>query len=210
MDGAWVDRLERRFGAFALPDLPLFVAGMTAAVGLLGLFKPEFADLLVLDPGLVLRGQAWRALSFLIVPPPTGPLWLAFWVILLYWCLQALESAWGDFKFTVFLAVGTLTTVLGALATGAPFGNSMVILAAFLAFARLMPDRELLVMFVLPVKLRWLAALAAVWVALALATGSGADRVEIVSGLAPYLLFFGPGHWRDARWAWRRWRGGIR
>jgi hypothetical protein len=210
MDGAWVDRLERRFGAVALPDLPLYVAGMTAAVGLLGLFKPAFPDRLALYPSLVLGGQVWRVLTFLIVPPPTGPLWLAFWVILLYWCLQALESAWGDFKFTVFLALGTLTTAAGALVTGAPFGNSMVILAAFLAFARLLPEHELLIMFVLPVKLRWLAVLAAVWIALELFTGPMLARVELLCGLAPYALFFGPGHWRDLRWAWRRWRGGSR
>ncbi len=205
-----MDRLERRFGFLAAPGLPMFVAGMTAAVGLLGLFKPEFSDLLALYPPLVLRGQLWRVLSFLIVPPPTGPLWLALWVIFLYWCLAALETAWGDFKFTVFMALGVLATAAGAMATGAPFGNSILILAAFLALARLMPDQEILVMFVLPVKLRWLSVLAAVWIGLGLATGDLLTRAEILCGLTPYLLFFGTGHWRDARYAWRRWRGGYR
>ncbi len=223
MEAAWVDRLERRWGFLAAPGLPGFAAAMTAAVGLLAQTKPEFADALALDSSALLRGQVWRALTFLAVPPPTGVLWLLLWALLIYSCLKALESAWGDFKLTVFLALGALCSSLTAAALGAAvarfpqpygsvgvqFGNAYVLLAAFLAFARLLPDREMLIMFVLPVKLRWLAALAAVWT---LAQFLGADaisRAEIASGLAPYLIFFGPGHWSDARQAWRRWRAGL-
>ncbi|NNN04361.1 MAG: hypothetical protein HKL90_00535 [Elusimicrobia bacterium] len=219
MEGDWVDGLERRFGFLAAPGLPGFVAGMTALVGALGLFKPEFVDALTLDSGALAHGQLWRALTFVAVPPPTHPLWLILWVALLYACLQALQNAWGDFKLTVFLGLGALATALGCLAVGralssdgafgVQFGNSFVILAAFLAFARLLPDREVLIMFILPVKLRWLAALAAVWTVAQFLGSGAAARVEIASGLSPYLLFFGPGHWRDARFAWRRWRAGV-
>src|SRR5579859_6105157 len=217
MNAAWVERLERRIGFLSAPGLPTFVAGMTALVGVLEMLKPEFVGALVLDPALLLRGQFWRALTFLVVPPPLGPLgslWLILWVALLYACLRALELAWGDFKFTVFLALGALATAAGALVVaglaalngmpGVAFGNSVVILSAFLAFARLMPDRELLVMFVLPVKLRWLAVLAGLWTALDFASSGIARKVEIAAGLTPYFLFFGPGHWRDLRYAWRR------
>jgi hypothetical protein len=216
MEGAWVDRLERRFGFLSAPGLPGFVAGMTAVVGVLGIFKPEFVDALMLTSGGLDRGQVWRALTFVVVPPPTGALWLVFWILLLYSCLQALESAWGEFKFTVFLGLGVVATALGALAVARAyggqdvlFGNSYLLLAAFLAFARLVPDREILIMFILPMKLRWLAAIAAVLTAAQFVGAGLADRVEIASGLAPYLIFFGPGHWRDAKLAWRRWRGGY-
>ena len=216
MEGAWVDRLERRFGFLAAPGLPGFVSGMTALVGVLGLFKPEFIEALALSPGDLGRGQAWRALTFVVVPPPMNALWLVLWILLLYSCLKALESAWGDFKLTVYLGLGVAATALGAFAVGrassgfpAPFSNSYVLLAAFLAFARLLPDREVLVMFVLPVKLRWLAAIAAVLTAAQFLGTDAAGRVEIAAGLAPYFLFFLTGHWRDARFAWRRWRGGA-
>ena len=206
MDGAWVDKLERRFGFLAAPGLPTFITGMTVLVGVLGLIKPEFADILALDPAALAHGQLWRCVSFLFVPPPAGPLWLIFWILMLYSILQALEHAWGEFKFTVFLLIGILATAAGALATGVEFGNQIVILAAFLAFARLLPDREVLVMFVLPVKMRWLAALAALWLALEFITNGLAIRVELLAGLLPYLLFFGEGHRRELALAWRRWR----
>jgi membrane associated rhomboid family serine protease len=206
MDGAWVDRLERRFGFLAAPGLPLFITGMTALVGVLGLVKPEFAEILALEPGALAHGQLWRCVSFLFVPPPTGPLWLVFWILMLYSILQALEHAWGDFKFTVFLLIGILATAAGALAVNAEFGNSFVILAAFLAFARLLPDREVLIMFILPVKMRWLAGLATLWLALEFATNGLPTRVELLTGLLPYFLFFGEGHYRELAQAWRRWR----
>ena len=201
-----MDRLERRFGFLAAPGLPGFIAGMTVAVGVLGLVKPEFSDVLALDPAALARGQVWRAVTFLFVPPPAGPLWLILWIAMLYMILQALEAAWGAFKFTVFLAIGVLATAAGALAARAEFGDSIVILSAFLAFARLMPDREMLIMFVLPVKMRWLAALCAVWLAVEFVTSGGAGRLELAAGLLPYLLFFGDGHRRDLSLAWRRWR----
>jgi hypothetical protein len=209
MDGAWVDRLEKRLGFLAAPDLPVFITGMTVICALLGAFKPEFVDALALDPAALAHGQVWRLLTFLFIPPPAGPLWLILWIAMLYAILQALEAAWGEFKFTVFLALGIIATTLGAIAVGVEYGNSVVMLGAFLAFARLLPDREILVMFILPVKLRWLAALTAVWVAVEFATNGLPGRVQLISGLTPYFLFFGPGHLRDLRYAWRRHRGGL-
>ncbi|HEX4048593.1 MAG TPA: hypothetical protein VH309_12190 [Elusimicrobiota bacterium] len=209
MDGAWVDRLERRFGFLAAPGLPTFITGMTVLVGVLGLIKPEFADLLALDPSALARGEVWRALSYIFVPPPAGPLWLVLWILMLYSVLQALEHAWGDFKFTVFLLIGVLATAAGALATGAEFGNMYIILAAFLAFARLMPDREVLVMFILPVKMRWLAGLAALWLLVAFVTTGLDGRIELLTGLLPYFLFFGEGHRRELWYSWRRWRNNL-
>lgn len=209
MDGAWVDKLERRFGFLAAPGLPVFITGMTVLVGVLEILKPEFADMLGLDPALVLHGQPWRIVSFLFVPPPSGPQWLILmilWILMLYSILQALEHAWGDFKFTVFLLIGVLATAAGSLATGAYFGNEFIILAAFLAFARLLPDREVLIMFVLPVKMRWLAGLAAVWLALEFFTNGLDTKIELLTGLLPYLLFFGEGHWTELKLGWRRWR----
>jgi membrane associated rhomboid family serine protease len=128
---------------------------------------------------------------------------------MLYSILQALETAWGDFKFTFFLAVGLIATGFGAIATGMEFGNSMIMLSTFLAFARLMPDREVLVMFVLPVKLRWLALLSVLWTMLDFVTSPMPGRVQILTGLLPYILFFGAGHARDASMAWRRWRNNL-
>lgn len=204
MDAAWVDRLERRLGFLAIPGLPGFLTAMTAGAALLASAKPEFAQALALDPEALARGQVWRALTFLVVPPQSSLLWMLLWLALIYACLSALDLAWGEFKLTVYLAIGALASTAAALATGAVGDNGPVHLANFLAFARLAPDREVLVMFVIPIKMRWVAALAAALTAIQLAAGDAASRAHLLAGLSAYLVYFGSGHWQDLKFAWRR------
>lgn len=204
MDGAWVDRLERRFGFLSVPGLPGLLTAMTAAAALFAASKPEFVAALALDPAALLRGQLWRVVTFLIVPPMASILWMLLWLAMIYAVLSALESAWGEFKLTVFLAIGALMSTAAALTTGAPGDNGPIHLASFLAFARLAPDREVLVMFIIPVKLRWIAAVAAALTAIQLLGGDTASRARLLAGLSAYLLYFGPGHWSDIKLAWRR------
>lgn len=205
MDGAWVDRLERRLGFLAVPGLPGLLTAMTAAAALLAASKPEFVAALALDPDALLHGQVWRAATFLIVPPlESNMIWMLLWLVMVFAVLSALEAAWGEFKLTVFLAIGALMSTAAALLTGAIGDNGPIHLANFLAFARLAPEREVLVMFVIPVKLRWLAAIAAALTAIQLLGGDTASRARLLSGLSAYLLYFGPGHWSDIKLAWRR------
>ena len=204
MDGAWVDRLERRFGFLAVPGLPGLLTAMTAAAALFAESKPEFVAALDLNPDALLHGQIWRAVTFLIVPPQSSLLWMLLWLAMIFAVLSALEAAWGEFKLTVFLAIGVLMSTGAALMTGASGDNGPVHLANFLAFARLAPDREVLVMFVIPVKLRWIAAVAAALTAIQLLGGDNSSRARLLAGLSAYLLYFGPGHWQDIKLAWRR------
>lgn len=213
MDGVWIDRLERRFGFLSVPDLPGFVAGMTVAVGVLALIKPEFLDAVMLDPDLVRRGQSWRVLSFMAVPPVVprdlfSSLWLGLWAWFLYGCLQTLERTWSEFKLTVYLLLAALSTAAAALWAGEPTGNGMPILACFLALSRVDPER-VVVVYVFPVKMRWLATLAWIWLGLQLITGHAFQRALVLALLTPYLLFFWEGHRRDLRDSWRR-RGSPR
>lgn len=204
MDGAWVDRLERRLGFLAVPGLPGLMTAMTALAALLSAAKPEFVAALALDPEGLLRGQVWRVATFLIVPPESSLLWMLLWLAMIFAVLSALEAAWGEFKLTVFVAIGAVMSTIAALATGAIGDNGPIHLASFLAFARLAPDREVLVMFVFPVKLRWIAGVAAALTAIRLLGGDTATRAQLLAGLSSYLLYFGQGHWQDVKLAWRR------
>jgi hypothetical protein len=188
----------------ALPGLAGFLAGMNAVVGVLSWFKPEFPAMLTLDPGAVLSGQVWRAVTFLFIPPDTGPLWLAIWVVFVYAVVRALERSWGDFRLTVFFLVGTAAMTAAALLSGAGFTSGPLQLSAFLAFARLEGETEILLFFILPVKVRWLAIIAWAWVLWTLAAGGTYGRLAVLAGLTNYALFFGPEHWNDMRRRLRR------
>jgi len=213
MDGAWVDRIERRFGFLAAPDLPGFVTGMTVVVGILAVIKPEFLSAIDLQPGLVTRGQLWRLLSFLAIPPVLprdlfSTLWLALWAWFLHGCLQTLELTWSEFKLTVFLLLAALSTAAAALLSKEPAGNGMPILACFLALARIDPEKTVIIYF-FPVKMRWLANLAWAWLGFQILMGHAFQRALVAAVLFPYLLYFWEGHFKELQRAWRQ-RGNSR
>ncbi len=186
----WVDRLERRLGFLSVPGLAAFLAGMNAAVGLMSQFRPEFPARLALDPFLLRQGELWRALTFVFVPPPMALLWLFFWLLLLYAYVLRLEAVWGDFKLTVYCLLGAGGTVAASLITRAPLSNVIFQAGLFLAFARLYPDFEILLFFVVPVRMKWLGRLAWLGLLVAFILGGATERIYYALGLANYFVFF--------------------
>lgn len=197
MEAPWLDKLESRFGAFSIPGLAAFLAAMSAAVGALSFIRPDFPYQLYLDPDLVRAGQVWRVVTFLFIPPQTGLIWLVFWVMLMYAAMRHLELAWGDFKFTFYWAAGAVATTAASLASGEVLSNVQLNMSLYLAFARLNPDYELMLFFFFPVKMRYLALVAWALAAWNFLTGGASARLAVAAGVFNYLLFFGPGHWKD-------------
>lgn len=204
----WFDRLERKLGAFAIPNLAAFLVGMNAVVWVMSMLRPEFPSLLALYPDALLQGQWWRAFTFVLVPPMIGPLWLVFWLMLLYTYARALEEEWGDFRFNLFYGAGTLATVAASVVSGWPMSNLTLNTSLFLAFAALYPDFQIVLFFIIPVKARWLAAFAAAGLAWALLMHGPRARWEVLSGLVNYFLFFGSDHLETLKRLWWRRRHG--
>lgn len=192
-----MDKLEKRADFLAIPNLASFLAAMNAVVGVMTMIKPEFPSQLALYPEEILRGQVWRLVTFLFIPPALEPLWMVFWLILFFTYMRTLESEWGDFKFNLFCAIGAAAMGTASLILEVPASNLSLVTSLFLAFSRLNPDLELLIFFVLPVKVKWLGL--ATWFLLGwnwLLSG-WAVKLSLLAGLANYLAFFGAGHWTD-------------
>lgn len=187
----WLDKLERSFGEWAPPTPSLYLVGMNAAVWVLTLLKPEFPLRLALDPELVMSGEVWRLLTFLFIPPDLAPMWMVFWLLMFYSFANALEGEWGEFKFAVYYAVGAAATVAASAALGTGLSSLPLNTSLFLAFARLFPEVELYIFFVLPVKVRWLAWVAWGVFGLNFLMGSWVTRLALLAGVANWALFFG-------------------
>jgi hypothetical protein len=201
----WLDSLERHFHWLAIPQFPLFIATANGLIYLMALFQPAFVKSLILDPDALRAGDWWRVVTFLFVPPlGMNPIFLVFWLLMIYQIAQALENAWGDFRFFFFYFVGALATVLAAVTIlHEPLGNVSLNTTLFLAFATLFPDQEFLI-FPLPfaIKVKYLAWLAWIVIALSFALGSFSTRVGIAASLTNYGLFFGEDIWRAAQLRW--------
>jgi membrane associated rhomboid family serine protease len=196
----WLDRLERRFGGWAIPNFALFIVLSNGLIYILAQVRPEFLFRLILDPQAIHQGDWWRVITFLFVPPMMSPLWMVFWLLVLYQFSQALEQEWGDFRFCLFYLIGGLAMIIAALGlTGETLSNIPLNTTLFLAFATLFPEFELLLFFVLPVKVKYLAWITWAWIAWTVLVGSFATRVTIGASLVNYILFFGPQLWQSAK-----------
>jgi len=186
----FLDSLERRFGRFAFDNLTLVLVGSQAATLVLSLTKPGFANLLVLDPAFVRNGQYWRLFSYLFIPPSFDPLWALFALYWLYTMGTALENEWGAFKYQLYWLIGTALTALGAFVFDVSASNEYLLMSLFLAFATLWPRYRILVFFVFPVEVRWLALLDAALLLGAVGSADGYAKLVPALAVGNYLLFF--------------------
>lgn len=189
-------RLERRFGRLAIPNLTWIVAGGMVAAFVISFGRPQFLELLELDIAQVRAGQVWRLFTYLFLPPSSGssPIWVLF-AIYWFWMIGTnLESQWGAFKFNAFYLLGMLGTTLAALITGGQTGNSVLNGTLFLAFATLFPDMQIMLMFIIPIRVKWLGMFAAAGLILSAVLGDWGTRGAVIAGSVNYLVFFA-GHW---------------
>lgn len=185
-------QLERKFGRFAIHDLTQYWIGGQVITLLLSLAKPAFLGAMVLVPAAVLDGQWWRLLSFLLTPPSTNIIFAAFALYLLWIMGSALEAQWGAFRYNLYVLIGALLTIAAAFAFPySPASNGYLMGSIFLAFAALFPRYEILLFFVLPVQVRWLAWLTWLLYGLTFIIGGWNTRLLILAAVANFLLFFG-------------------
>lgn len=214
-----LDRLERRLGGAALPGATLWILAGQAMVfvgqylgpraeagGALAVFEA-----LALDPGRVLEGQWWRLLTFpFLAPLGEFPLLVIFFFWFFYFIGTTLEATWGTFRYNAYLALGYIATVAAAFVAyavqpdaGIAVGDYMYG-SLFLAFAKLFPDFEILLAFILPVRIKWLALLQWLGYWFVVFFGGWYDRLTVAAAVFAYLVFFGRELLRDARRGHRR------
>ena len=188
----WLDKLERRLGFLAVPGLMRIVVGLTALVFMLVRLNPDFRFVLDLDPARVLRGEVWRLVTYIFLPQTASFLWIVLFLWFLWFIGDGLEQAWGAFRLTLYFFVGVIGTTAAAFFFGARFSNSMLYASLFYAFARFYPDQIIYILFILPVKIKWLAWVSAAFLLLGFFMNSNSYRMALVAALSNYLIFFGP------------------
>jgi len=188
-----LDWLEARLGRFAVPHAIRGIAMLYLVCFLMETLKPGFVGMLTLEPELVRAGQFWRLFTYALIPSSLSPIWILF-VIMIMWLIgEGIEEAFGPFKTNVYLLIGVLGTATAAMFLGLPdVSGQYLYLSLFFAFATLYPEYEILVFFILPVRVKWLALLSALFVGVAFINGNAAAKLAIACALANYILFFGP------------------
>ena len=160
-----IDRFCILHPNFGIPNLMLYVVIGNVVLGLLSNFSNgNFLSFFSYTLSGLLHGQVWRLVTFVLIPESTSPFYLLITCYFYYWIGSTLERQWGTAKFTTYYLSGMLLTVLGAsivsLITGYSipvYGANYVNFAMFMAFALLYPDAQVLLFFVFPIRMKWLA-----------------------------------------------------
>ena len=94
----WMNKLERKFGRYAIPNLMQYIIILYIVGFVLNLIAPGFyGQWLALDGYAILHGQVWRIATFIIQPPNTSIIFAVFTLYLYYMIGRQLEYAWGHF-----------------------------------------------------------------------------------------------------------------
>ncbi len=195
----FLDKMERKFGKFAIKNLMLYILLGNGIIFLLDALTGGMASYYTcFNWDMVLRGQIWRIFTFVFIPQSDSIIFFIFVAFLYYSIGSALEDAWGTFKFNVYYISGALLTMISLIIVSTVFGirnywgtASYINLSLFLAYACLFPDVEFLVYMILPIKVKYLALLDVALLAISFFNGTIVSRVLILVSLFNFIVFFG-------------------
>ena len=181
---------------FGISNLMKYVAIANVAFWLMNIMNPSFLQYIVFDPALILRGQVWRLVSFVFYPPNTGLLALLVFYFY-YWIGSILEREWGSGPFTVFFFSGLILTVVYGFVMYFAFGyrimldSSYLYLSMFFSFAAMYPDMQVLFMFIIPVRMKFLALIDAVFFLISVLGNPFPINLLPVVALLNFFIFCG-------------------
>ena len=214
-----MSNFEKRFGKYAIRNLSLMLI-MCYAVGyLIALLDrsagSNFLGYLTLDPYAILHGQVWRLVTWVIVPPGSLDPFTILMLFFYYSIGTSLERTWGTYRYNVYLLSGMLFTILGsflwlgleflfASGTVSPayaavyfrslssaFSTYYINMSIFLAYAATFPNMQVLLMMIIPIKVKWLGIIYGVMLAYDfIFSGSMLIRIAIGSSLLNFVIFF--------------------
>ena len=212
------NRLRRKLEKYAIPNLTLYLIICYGIGYLMQFLVPAGYQYLMLDPFLVLKGQVWRLVTWILIPPDSSNIFFVLITLYLYYSLGGLlERIWGTYKYNVYLFSGLLFTILGAFVlcgysvlmgaqptmyTGlyllnngsavyfGQFSTYYINMSIFLACAASIPDVQVLLMFLFPIKVKWLGIVYGIILLVNCNQGGIATWIVVIFSLLNFLVFF--------------------
>jgi hypothetical protein len=189
--------IRRKLAHCAIPGLVRYVVLFNALVFILHFLAPGFTTVLQLDPSRVLQGQIWRLVTWIFIPETLSPFWIFFALLFLLYVGDGLEAAIGSYKMTLFYLCGVLSCTIVSFGFGlaastmqlAP-ANTFLNLSLLLAYATVYPDFQVLVFFVIPLRISWLAIISALLMILSALGAPIVVGATLGAAFLNYLLFF--------------------
>ena len=193
-----IDRFCAKHPRFGISNLMLYIVIGQVAVFILDLFFRGMLSSywLPFSRDLILHGQVWRLVTFIFLPSDSGnPFFLLLGCYFYYWIGTMLEREWGTARFTLFYLSGVVLSVLSGMILGIT-DIYYLNLSIFLVIATLYGEMQVLLFFVIPIKMKWMAlidvALILVAVIQNLMYGSWVGALLPLASFVNYFIFTWP------------------
>lgn len=210
-----MSKFEKKFGKYAVQNISLVLILCYVVGYIITLINGNFLYYLTLNPYEILfHGQIWRLITWIIVPPTSISPFTIIMLLFYYNIGTTLEQTWGTYRYNVYLLSGMLFTVIGSFlcmgyiylvhgpidsalasfefALGAQmFSTYYINMSIFLAFAATFPDAQVLLMFIIPIKVKWMGILEVVlliWDFIGMRNIY--SRVAIAASLLNFAVFY--------------------
>ena len=179
------------------------------------LLMPEVLYFLTLNPYAIVHGQIWRVATWILIPPGSDNLFFTLIMLYFYYSLgTTLERTWGTYRYNVYLFSGMIFTVIGSFLMMAYFyvfqPESIILYGAgglfsyaslyfstyyvnmsiFLAFAATFPEAQVLLMFVIPVKVKVLGIIYGILLLVSFIQGNTYSRFAMAASLFNFIVFW--------------------
>ncbi len=210
----FLTKLERKYGKYAIPNLTMILICGFILGYLIEIFMPDGLQLLAMNPEKILHGQIYRLVTWVVIPPSSASILVIITLFFYFSIGRTLEDSWGDFRYTVYILSGIIFTDIGMMGTYVVmrlmgqadeiaalyqmgmYGASTYYLcmSLFLAYAFMFPDRQVLLYFIIPIKVKWLGYLdIAYLLVMVLQYGSMhyyTGMVTVIMSVLNFILFY--------------------
>lgn len=188
---------------FGIPNFMLIYIIVSAVVYLLCQMDTTytFYSLLYFHPGLILRGQIWRLVTWIFMPAHDSLIFEAIFLLFYYSIGSTVQSHMGTAKFTIYYLLGVMISVVYGFLTYYAFRSPVILSATFLnlslffVYATLYPENKVLLFFFIPIKVKWLAYFDAAYYVYQMVrmfiVGDVATGLFPLIAVLNFLIFFG-------------------
>ena len=210
-----MSNFEKKFGKYAIKNLSLTLIMCYAAGYLIEMVLPGLFHFLTLNPYAIMHGQVWRLVTWILIPPDSSNLFFVLLMLYFYYSLgTSLERTWGTYRYNVYIFSGMLFTIIGSFlmmgycylvrpadmvaygpsvffsAVSPLFSTYYVNMSIFLAFAATFPEVQVLLMFIIPIKVKVLGIIYGVMLIANFIQGSAYSRFAMAASLFNFVVFW--------------------
>lgn len=208
----FMTKLERKYGKFAISNLTVILIVCFILGYFIQIFQPSAIGMINLNPEKVMQGQIWRLLTWILMPPRSLSVLIIITLMFYFHIGRTLENVWGDFRYTIYILSGIIFTDIGVVgsylvmklcglddfaslfALYSDTSTYYLCMSMYLAYAFMFPDRQVLLYFIIPIKIKWIGYLYIAYIVYDVLLfgyiGYYPGMVTIIMSVFNYILFY--------------------